>query len=155
MQKFDLEVQVTFVERDEFGRYTGDRLRIEQTMEISSLNFRSASSDPGRLPRSQRGVESDQGRARRRGGEGEGRGRPGRSGLHESQHLEKMADIEERAEKWARERHAKDTTGPCDSTTCEFIRGLMVEAYLAGSEQAQTDCAEHLCGRCVCTCGAR
>lgn len=66
-----------------------------------------------------------------------------------------MADIEERAEEWARERIA-GSLGVDD----------LIAAYLAGSEQTRADYAAHEqnmqnwrdlagCTRCECSCGAR
>ena len=56
-------------------------------------------------------------------------------------------DIEERAEKWAREY------APIPGA--EFNGHDLVAAYLAGSAQTQADYAADDCRRCVCTCGAR
>lgn len=56
-----------------------------------------------------------------------------------------MADIEERAEKWAEE-----------NTACEAEKLVAVAAYLAGSAQTQADYSKYLaCPRCECSCGAR
>lgn len=59
-------------------------------------------------------------------------------------------DIEERAEKWARE-HARDN----DLT--DFGPGIqeeLVKAYLAGSGQTQADYSKYICcPRCECSCG--
>jgi hypothetical protein len=60
-----------------------------------------------------------------------------------------MADIEERAEKWARE-HAEEQ----DSDQLRWLEPHLVAAYLAGSAQTQADYSAD-CSRCVCTCGAR
>lgn len=49
-----------------------------------------------------------------------------------------MADIEERAEKWARE-HAKEQ----DSELLSWLEPHLVAAYLAGSAQTQKDYVAH------------
>lgn len=58
-------------------------------------------------------------------------------------------DIEERAEKWAREYQADHNRGR------EILDNEdLIAAYLAGVAQTQGDYSAD-CSRCVCTCGAR
>jgi hypothetical protein len=61
-------------------------------------------------------------------------------------------DIEERAERWARNYSAEHDSADVEGFGIEDL----MAAFLAGSSQGQADYSKYLaCPRCECSCGAR